>query len=825
MRFNDIVADNFMSVGHAEFNFRNQGLILITGENKDDPSSASNGSGKSIYAEMVYYALYGKTLRNVKYADSIVNRRTKKDCRVEVNLDVSAGNLVIARYRKHKEFKNAIHVHLNGEPKHSTDVATTQRVINNLIGMDRDTFRRVVMQAQGMAYKYTDMSDRELKTFIETLTGCAVYSVAHEITNTRFIQEEGRAGALAEQSRFVQARQQELEGQVVQETARVASLEVDRTTGVAVLSENLKITAREMLALNALLADKDEEFRAVAAKEAEVVSEYEQKEKTHMQGLNRALDGVIQSREDTRTRESVAGAQDRAILSSIETERGKAEASVKQKHTDCLKQIDEVSQVYQVKLAEVAHERSKVLSELKNSSETMLREVQRINSLVVDSGLYNRKAKLTTEYKELVSYLKSIKDTQGSVCPQCGSLITEDAVKRKLSTSLPDSESRVQDAHKLLQKATLRLEEEETALAAEKAKVLLLERSVEALNNQAVSVGQAFDASAQQVEAQAERGREQLATAAAALLSTFGDITVEYAPKIQVAQDRLESTKQSYADKYAKLAISEKATRDKFNAELSSLLEQKQRATSSLVSTRLTLTQEVQQTKDSIHLIDTKRVRFENELAELKARNLKEKLAMLNLEKGALVERLADCAEDIWQSGILLSRYKYLLDAFGIGGIRSYMMDSILTYLNKRLAVYSHHLFDDTVRIELSPMRHNKNKTVTESITLVVTTPPDTSPYDTASGGERRKVDIALYLAFRDLNRLLSPVQVNVEVYDEILSFLDGESASRVIALLALDDSVETRILITHRTDVAILCDYTPISAIKSGGITTYVMP
>ena len=70
--------ENFLIIGQANINLSNRGLCRIAGENSDDTTSSSNGSGKSALIEAIYWCLFGETLRNIKSADGVVNRKLKR---------------------------------------------------------------------------------------------------------------------------------------------------------------------------------------------------------------------------------------------------------------------------------------------------------------------------------------------------------------------------------------------------------------------------------------------------------------------------------------------------------------------------------------------------------------------------------------------------------------------------------------------------------------------------------------------------------------------------------------------------------------------------
>ena len=61
MQFSELTIRNFLSFGDKEQTLKldGRGLVLIQGENLDDPSARDNGSGKSSIVEALLWCLYG----------------------------------------------------------------------------------------------------------------------------------------------------------------------------------------------------------------------------------------------------------------------------------------------------------------------------------------------------------------------------------------------------------------------------------------------------------------------------------------------------------------------------------------------------------------------------------------------------------------------------------------------------------------------------------------------------------------------------------------------------------------------------------------------
>ena len=72
MRIETVKIENFLGISEAELSLDNRGLLLIQGENRDDPSAKSNGAGKSTIPDAISWCLFGKTARGVS-SDDVIN--------------------------------------------------------------------------------------------------------------------------------------------------------------------------------------------------------------------------------------------------------------------------------------------------------------------------------------------------------------------------------------------------------------------------------------------------------------------------------------------------------------------------------------------------------------------------------------------------------------------------------------------------------------------------------------------------------------------------------------------------------------------------------
>lgn len=183
MKFLDLTIKNFLTIGEAKVNLNDRGLVLIQGENEDDPSASSNGAGKSSVVDALCWVLFGATARGVS-SDAVVNKTNKKDCKVSIVMTEGDDRYVITRYRKDSAQKNALFVVLCDSMMNSTDISKgtdreTQLVVDKIIGCSLDVFMAAVYCGQETMADLPGMTDKTLKTLIEEAAGVQELTAAY----------------------------------------------------------------------------------------------------------------------------------------------------------------------------------------------------------------------------------------------------------------------------------------------------------------------------------------------------------------------------------------------------------------------------------------------------------------------------------------------------------------------------------------------------------------------------------------------------------------------------------------------------------------------
>ncbi len=165
----------------------------------------------------------------------------------------------------------------------------------------------------------------------------------------------------------------------------------------------------------------------------------------------------------------------------------------------------------------------------------------------------------------------------------------------------------------------------------------------------------------------------------------------------------------------------------------------------------------------------------------------KEKIKSHNKEKKIIAKKMAIL--EFWIKG------------FSNQGLPSFLMDNVIPYLTDRTNYYLGVLSDSDISINLTTQKELKSGEHRDKIGIewiiegISCYPP--------SGGQLKKMEIAVDLALMDLASNSSNGDLNFLAMDEILDGLDEEGKNRVVRLLLeLKRNKETIFVITHDHDV-----------------------
>ncbi len=135
---------------------------------------------------------------------------------------------------------------------------------------------------------------------------------------------------------------------------------------------------------------------------------------------------------------------------------------------------------------------------------------------------------------------------------------------------------------------------------------------------------------------------------------------------------------------------------------------------------------------------------------------------------------------------------QFWVDGFGDRGLKSFLLDSVVQQLNEQTNHYLAYLTDGEIRIDISTRTMLKGGGEREKLNIKVYSEGGMQEYEGCSGGERRRVDVSMLLALRELAKARLEQTFDFLFVDELFDKLDKSGIERVLHLFTqqTDDSV-----------------------------------
>ena len=150
-----------------------------------------------------------------------------------------------------------------------------------------------------------------------------------------------------------------------------------------------------------------------------------------------------------------------------------------------------------------------------------------------------------------------------------------------------------------------------------------------------------------------------------------------------------------------------------------------------------------------------------------------------------------------------ISYYEFWKTAFSRTGIRSYLLDNIVPFLNHRVSHYLDILTDKGIEATFSTVKTLASGKVRDNFNLEIINRDAADTYEGNSGGERRRIDLGVALGFNDFLASRSGKRFNLLLLDEVFEGVDSDGLYYVMKVL--EDIAKRKssvFVITHRDEL-----------------------
>ena len=199
----------------------------------------------------------------------------------------------------------------------------------------------------------------------------------------------------------------------------------------------------------------------------------------------------------------------------------------------------------------------------------------------------------------------------------------------------------------------------------------------------------------------------------------------------------------------------------------------------------------------------------ENQIKEIK-NELQIREETLIAEKNRITEQLKQKKEEMV---VLISEiekfrgnrlyYEFWERGFGNKGIKSFLLDEVLPLLNEKVSFYASALLGENVTIRFDTQMSLKTKDeVRDIFNVKVIRGDQVKNYASYSGGEKKRIDVAILMSLQNLIHQRTMCQYNIVVFDEIFDALDKTGIEIAAELLKEEAKEKAIFVISHSSEL-----------------------
>lgn len=173
--------------------------------------------------------------------------------------------------------------------------------------------------------------------------------------------------------------------------------------------------------------------------------------------------------------------------------------------------------------------------------------------------------------------------------------------------------------------------------------------------------------------------------------------------------------------------------------------------------------------------------------------------AALSAEIDSKSKDLAEVEAEYAKHERKAAQLEFWADGFGKSGLRSFLTEAEIPEINRRASAFAWRLLGEGAYVKLSATRQLKSgKGQREELSITARIPNKTKTYAGASKGQKKRLDLCLLLAFRELVAARAAKPFNQLFADEIFDGLDRSGSDAVVSLLKETAAVCPVLLVTH---------------------------
>jgi exonuclease SbcC len=726
---------NFKSYGDYDttIDLSALGPVLIMGEIRGN-NNKSNGAGKTTLSDAIIWCLFGRLPNKTRPASHIVNNTIGKDCEVTLVCD----GYTITRTRNKEGHHDLLLIGPDGKDITDSTNPNAQKHLNKLFNLDYDIFTSNVFFTQS-GQSFLELPDPKRKKAMERM-----------LHLNRF-------------DHYVAVSKEHIDKETEKQVKLIADLE-------SIEQEVLRITKQ-------------------IERNNDLLKEYEEKRKQTIEEKKAELTTIDGKYEDKIKELQHQLEQDQKKLDQIETYDINKIKKQWEQHEEKKEKLEKAKERLQViRDAVVRLKTQKESLETKRTDNTGIEisllesrleeKIQKLKDMIVfdidkikqewdrfnannelikkaDKKTQEQEIKLagiTSQLNTEQEQIKQWKERSGEVCPNCKQKISEEHTLEMCEPSL-EKRDKLKQAQKKIQSALEKLKKLKEAQAKRITEPKITIAGAQMHNeNREDTVSEIGE-----IKTNITRLRKNSEEEKAKRQKQLEEVTEELNNKINYVskkEEELDKAESLITDSTPAVTIKEaEARKEQYDAQ--------QNRINSLRDALSGIDSQIQKDKDTI-VKDIKREKDKDNPYQAVIDGLLGDLEEVKERRGSTKQKVDDLNK-------VIKHYMYIKSAYSDRKrIKAHLLSKLIPYFNERIAYYLEAM-DCECDLKFSSSLQAKY---------------GIRPYEMWSGGERKKIDLALMFAIHDLHSSMYDQQCNMMVFDEVDGRLDQDGVEKFVEII-----------------------------------------
>jgi DNA repair exonuclease SbcCD ATPase subunit len=809
MKLLDMYCDNLYSFAELSLDFTkyDSGTTIILGKNLNMDSS--NGAGKSSILKSIFFAFWGTDLNKVPLEGIVHDLNPKMGCLSQISFKDDKNTYKITRFKNYKNEKSKIRLHNGSIPKGSAvelvinddvfyapkDNAKIEKLVLGILGMSSEIFLNSILTGQKRSENFLSSPDSSKKELLSEILDLKQYDQAAKFLDKDIKEKKElikhKELKLEEYEKFMLKTHEDLKELKVQGN----NFSKDLLEKEEVLKESIETLKTHILELESNNSEKIN-ISELKSKEIELSNQIINNEKL-LKEINQIRERVnSMSLKLERFNNSIIN--NNANIEDVITQEKKLKDTVSKKDS-----LEKDSLEKNEKLKEIESkiiESNSVENEIKGLQEEL--NILNINLTKKDGIIKDLESKISENKSNLK---KSLDENQCFTCertfdkenPLIKDLKTKeedlssslDLVKVDKST-LKESQLKISNHIEKLKK---HFQEFKEVLTEKESLVISINNIENKLSIISDSEKNLNDLTTKKdLYTEDNKEKEALIIKATESLKKSKDILIQ----LENLELKNKNVKNSKDDLLTKIHSAEK-----FNLELdnkTSIIKNSKDNLKNLSAQLLDLSEGKNPYMDLI-------IKKTNEL-----KSYESSFESMNNEIKELTKKYSLLR--FWEQG------------FSKNGIKSFIIDEIITLLNLKIKEYLQVLSSGNVSLYFEPEKTvKKNKTTKNEISTKIYINGKQKNPNSTSGGEEDRLTLAVDLALSDVAETRSGTKFNIKFLDEPFKWVDNKGQMKALALFnKLSLHKQGFFLISHDEKMQSFCQNT-IYVINENGVSRIV--